>query len=67
MFVPKAGKYEYVTDKELFFLWAYVTDAKINLPLFILDHMFKATLAKITLPYGIPDLQSLMPLVLMLT
>ena len=30
-----------------------ITDSKIDLPLFILDHMFKATIAKISLSYGI--------------
>ena len=53
IFTPKMGKYEYVSQKELFFLWAYITDSKIDLPLFILDHMFRATITKISLPYGI--------------
>ena len=52
IFTPKMGKYEYVSQKELFFLWAYITDSKIDLPLFILDHTFKATVTNINLPYG---------------
>ncbi|GFY87030.1 hypothetical protein Acr_05g0006690 [Actinidia rufa] len=50
--IPKTGKFEYVSDRELFFLWAYVTDSKIDVALFILDQMHKATIKKINLPYG---------------
>ena len=50
--IPKTGKFEYVSDRELFFLWAYVTNSKIDLALFILDQMFKATIKKASLPYG---------------
>ena len=50
--IPKTGKFEYVSDRELFFLWAYVTGSKIDLALFILDQMFKATIKKVSLPYG---------------
>ena len=32
-------------------MWAYITDSKIDLPLFILDQMFRATMTKINLPY----------------
>ncbi|GFZ19589.1 hypothetical protein Acr_28g0002940 [Actinidia rufa] len=39
-------------DRELFFLWAYVTNSKIDVALFILDQMHKATIKKINLPYG---------------
>ena len=46
------GKYEYVSDRELFFLWAYMTNSKIDLALFILDQMHKATIKKISLPYS---------------
>ena len=53
IFTPQIKKYEYVSKKELFFLWAYITDSKIDLLLFILDHMFRATMTKISLPYGI--------------
>ena len=35
MFIPKIKKYKHVSDKELFFLWAYITDSKIDLTLFI--------------------------------
>ncbi|GFS46110.1 hypothetical protein Acr_00g0100260 [Actinidia rufa] len=50
--IPKTRKFEYVSDRELFFLWAYVTDSKIDVALFILDQMHKATIKKINLPYG---------------
>ncbi|GFS30312.1 hypothetical protein Acr_00g0011330 [Actinidia rufa] len=50
--IPKTEKFEYVSDRELFFLWAYVTDSKIDVALFILDQMHKATIKKINLPYG---------------
>ncbi|GFY99249.1 hypothetical protein Acr_13g0006500 [Actinidia rufa] len=50
--IPKTGKFEYVSDRELFFLWAYVTDSKIDVALFILDQMHKVTIKKINLPYG---------------
>ena len=53
IFTPQIGKYEYILEKELFFLWAYITDSKIDLPLFILDHMFRATMTKMSLPNGI--------------
>lgn len=53
MFIPKTEKYKHVMDKELFFLLAYITDSKIDLPLFILDQMFRATINKVNLPYGI--------------
>ena len=53
IFTPETGKYGYVYEKELFFFWAYITNSKIDLYLFILDHMFKATIARISLPYGI--------------
>ena len=52
MFIPKIGKYEHVSDRELFFLWAYVTESSIELALFILDQMHKATMKKINLSYG---------------
>ena len=32
-------------------MWAYITDSKIDLPSFILDQMFRATMTKINLPY----------------
>ena len=51
--IPKTGKYEYVSDRELFFLWSYMTNSRIDLALFILDQMHKATIKKISLPYGI--------------
>ncbi|GFS41456.1 hypothetical protein Acr_00g0074460 [Actinidia rufa] len=50
--ILKTEKFEYVSDRELFFLWAYVTDSKIDVALFILDQMHKATIKKINLPYG---------------
>ena len=50
--IPKTGKYEYVSDRELFFLWSYMTNSRIDLALFILDQMHKATIKKISLPYG---------------
>ena len=50
IFIFKTRKYEHVLDKELFFLWAYITNSKIDLPLFILDQMFRATMTKINLP-----------------
>ena len=53
MLIPKTRKYEYVSARELFFLWAYMTNTRIDLPLFILDQMNKATTKKINLPYGI--------------
>ena len=53
IFVPKIEKYEHVSDKELFFLWAYIIDSKIDLPMFILDHIFRATMNKVSLSYGI--------------
>ena len=53
IFTPKVSKYEYVSEKEFFCVGAYITDSKIDLPLFILDHLFKATMAKISLPCGI--------------
>ena len=53
IFTPKTEKYEYASEKKLLFLWAYITDSKIDLSLFILDHVFKATMTKISLPYGI--------------
>ena len=51
MLIPKTEKYEHVTDKEQFFLWAYMTDSRIDLPIFVLDQMYKATMNKISLPY----------------
>ena len=53
MLIPRTEKYEYVSDKELFFLLAYMTDSRIDLPMFILDQMYKATMNKISLPYDI--------------
>ena len=38
-FISRTEKYEYVTSKELFFLWAYMTDTRIDLPTFILDQI----------------------------
>ena len=52
IFCPKIKKYEYVSEKEFFCVGAYITDSKIDLPLFILDHMFRATMTEISLPYG---------------
>ena len=49
--IPKTRKYEHVSDRELFFLWAYMTDTRIDLPMFILDQMYKAMMSKISLPY----------------
>ena len=51
MFIPKTRKYEHITDKELFFLLAYMTNSRIDLLMFILDQMYKATMNKISLPY----------------
>ena len=51
MLIPKTEKYEHVTDKEQFFLWAYMTDSRIDLPIFVLDQMYKATMNKTSLPY----------------
>ena len=51
MFIPKTKKYEHVTDRELLFLWAYMIDSRIDLPMFILEKMYKATMNKISLPY----------------
>ena len=50
--IPKVGKYEYISERELFFIWAYMTSSKIDLPLFILDQMYKATVKKISSPNG---------------
>ena len=50
IFIPKTRKYEYITDRELFFLWAYLTDSRIDLPMFILDQMYKATMNNVSLP-----------------
>ena len=52
MLIPRIEKYEYIFDKELFFLWAYMTDSRIDLPMFILDQMYKVTMNKMSLPYG---------------
>ena len=51
MLIPKIGKYEHVSDRELFFLCAYMTDVRIDLSIFILDQMYKATMNKTSLPY----------------
>ena len=51
IFISKIGKYEHITDRELFFLWAYISDSRIDLPLFILDQMYKAIMTKVSLPY----------------
>ena len=51
--IPMIGKYEHVSDRELFFLWAYMIDTRIDLPILILDQMYKATMNKISLPYEI--------------
>ena len=52
MFIPKTRRYEHVTDWELFFLWAYMIDSRIDLPMFILDQMYRAIMNKVSLPYG---------------
>ena len=51
IFLPKTRRYEHVTDRELFFLWAYMTNLRIDLPMYILDQMYKATMHKVSLPY----------------
>ena len=53
IFTLKIEKYEYVSKKVLFFLCAYIADSKIDLPLFVLDHMFRATMTKMSLLYKI--------------
>ncbi|GFS38964.1 hypothetical protein Acr_00g0060540 [Actinidia rufa] len=50
--ISKVGKYEHISDRELFFLWSYMTNTRIDLVLFLLDQMHKATIKKISLPYG---------------
>ena len=52
MLILKTGKHEHVFDRELFFLWAYIINTRIDLPMFILDQMYKAMMTKINLPYG---------------
>ena len=49
--IPKTEKYEHVSNRE-FFLGSYMTDFRIDLSMFILDQMYKATMNKISLPYG---------------
>ena len=52
MFMPKSEKFEYISEKELVFLWAYIIDAKIDIFMFILDHIIKASKTQFSLPYG---------------
>ncbi|GFS38377.1 hypothetical protein Acr_00g0057120 [Actinidia rufa] len=47
IFIPKAGKYKHGTDRELFFLWAYLMESRIDLPMFILYQMHRATMNKV--------------------
>ena len=53
IFTLKIEKYEYVSKKVLFFLCAYIADSKIDLPFFLLDHMLRATMTKMSLLYKI--------------
>ena len=53
IFLPKVGKFEHVNDKELFFLWAFLTNTHIDIPSYILSNMNHASLSfSKNLPYG---------------
>ena len=53
IFIHKGGKFEYVSNKELFFLQAYMTEAKVDLANYILKLILKASKTKARLPYEI--------------
>ena len=50
-FIPKIRRFEHITNRELFFLWAYLTDSRIDFPMFILDQMYRTTMNNVSLPY----------------
>ena len=52
IFIPKIGKYEHVIHRKLVFLWAYLMESRIDLPMFFLDQMYRAIMNKVSLPYG---------------